>query len=171
MRRPRFWNTILGVVIAAAGCRGDQASPLEPRAEPSIAQLKPVSMVLLSCTPLPAATSSVAIGPAGGVVSVGPYTLVVPKGAVKKSVTITGQVVSGGVNSVRFYPEGLRFEQSATLSMGYGNCYGVGMLLPKKIVYTDEGLNLLEILSSVDRFSQQKVTAELEHFSRYAIAY
>ena len=171
MRHPRFLNTILGVVIAAAGCGGDQASPLESLAQPSISELKSVSAVLLSCTPLPAASSTVDIGKAGGVVSVGPYTLVVPKGALKVSVAITGQVVSDGVNSVRFFPEGLRFAQSATLSMGYGNCYGAGMLLPKKIVYADEGLNLLEILNSVDRSSQQKVTAELQHFSRYAIAY
>src|ERR1043166_680611 len=172
MRRPRFLSTILGLVIAAAGCGGGTASPLEPRAEAALTSLlKPVTTTLLSCNPLPAATKSAVIGNAGGTVRVGPFTLVVPAGALRNQVTITGQVVSDNVNSVRFSPEGLKFDQAATLTMGYANCFGVGMLLPKKIVYTSEGLTILEILSAVDLFSEKKVTAPLRHFSRYAIAF
>ena len=176
MRRPRFLNTILGVVIAA-GCAGDPASPLEPHAQPQAEAsllggvLKPVSTLLLSCTPLPATSRTVVIGSAGGTVSSGPYTLVVPKGALKSSVAITAEVVSDNVNSVRFSPDGLKFAESATLTMGYSNCFGAGMLLPKKIAYTSEGLKLLEILSSLDLFSQKKVTTSIDHFSRYAIAF
>jgi hypothetical protein len=176
MRRPRFLNTILGVVIAA-GCAGDPANPLEPKLEPQVeaslvgSLLKPVTTLLLSCTPLPATSRTVVIGSAGGVVSAGPYTLVVPKGALKAPVPITAEVVSDNVNSVRFSPEGLKFSESATLTMSYSNCFGVGMLLPKKIAYTSEGLKLLEILTSVDIVSQKKVTSSLDHFSRYAIAF
>jgi len=168
MPRPRLLNTILGVVIAA-GCGGEQTSPLEP--ETSLGLLSGLNTLLLSCTPLPATSSTVVIGVSGGTVSVGPHTLTVPAGALAGPVGITAEVVSDRVNSVRFTPEGLRFAAPARLSMSYANCYGLGMLLPKKIVYTDEGLNLLEILGSVDLFGQKRVTSSLKHFSRYAIAY
>ena len=175
MRRPRFLNTILGVVIAA-GCAGDPANPLEPQAPQAEASLlggllKPVTTLLLSCTPLPATSRTVVIGSAGGVISAGPYSLVVPNGALKAPVPITAEVVSDNVNSVRFSPEGLKFLKSATLTMSYSNCSGLGMLLPKKIAYTSEGLKLLEILGSIDLASQKKVSANLTHFSRYAIAF
>ena len=170
MRRPRFWTTILGLSIAVVGCGGDQASPLEPMSPSLLGTLtKPLSAILLNCNPLPASTHTATIGSAGGTLRVGPHTLVVPRGALTRSVTITGEVVTGRVNSVRMLPEGLRFQKSATLTMSYSNCFGI--LSPKKIVYTDELLNLLEILSSVDLTKSKSVRANLEHFSRYAIAY
>ena len=172
MRRPRFLNTILGVVIAA-GCAGDPASPLEPQASTSLISgvTGTVSGVLLQCTALPSSSTSALIGVAGGVVDVGPHRLVIPEGALKEPVLITAEVVPGNANSVRFGPEGLRFERTAALTMSYRNCNGLGMLLPKKIVYTDELLNLLELLRSVDLAGQKMVTGDLKHFSRYAIAF
>jgi hypothetical protein len=170
MRRPRFWYTILGLSIAVAGCGGDQASPLEPMSQSLLGtSTKPLSAILLQCSPLPASTHSASIGSRGGSLRIGPHTLVVPKGALSRNVTITGEVVSGNVNSVRMQPEGLRFQKSATLTMSYSNCTGI--LSPKKIVYTDELLNLLQILSSTDLPRSKSVKANLEHFSRYAIAY
>jgi hypothetical protein len=71
---------------------------------------------------------------------------------------------------VRFSPEGLRFEKPATLTMTYDNCALV--LLQKKIVYTDEKLKILEVLkASLDLFKSKSVTAPIDHFSRYAVAY
>jgi hypothetical protein len=45
------------------------------------------------------------------------------------------------------------------------------VLLKKKIVYTDEKLNILEVLRSLDLFGAKTVTAPIDHFSRYAVAY
>jgi len=45
------------------------------------------------------------------------------------------------------------------------------MLLPKLVVYTDERLSILELLQSVDNVFQKKVSARLQHFSRYAVAF
>jgi len=163
-------NTILGVVIAA-GCAGDKASPLEPQGVPSWSVTGSLSTVLLSCNPLPATSKSVVVGASGGTISFGPNTLVIPRGALNKSVAITAEVVSGSANSVRFYPEGLVFAKSASLTMSYSNCFGPGKLLPNKIVYTDALLNPLEILSSNDYESKEYVRGRLDHFSRYAIAY
>ena len=75
----------------------------------------------------------------------------------------------GRTNSLRFSPEGLRFEKSADLTMSYENCLVV--VLKKSIVYTDENLKILEVLRSLDLFGKRTVTAPIDHFSRYAVAY
>jgi hypothetical protein len=77
--------------------------------------------------------------------------------------------MSGGTNSLRFSPEGLRFQKPAALTMSYQNCLVV--LIPKRIVYTDENLKILEVLKSLDLFNKRTVTAPIDHFSRYAVAY
>jgi hypothetical protein len=45
------------------------------------------------------------------------------------------------------------------------------MLLPKSIVYTTENLKILEVFRSLDLFGKRQVTAPIDHFSRYAVAY
>ncbi len=82
---------------------------------------------------------------------------------------ITTEQMPGKVNSVRFSSEGLRFARPATLSMGYRNCSLV--LLPKRIVYTNELLKVLDILRTQDLLGPKTVTAPIDHFSRYAVAY
>jgi hypothetical protein len=169
-RRRSFLNTILGVVIAAGACASNPVSSADPE-PPSYSLLGSLSAVLVNCTPEQYTVASAVIGSAGGVLRIGQHTLVIPSGALTASVTIQGEVVSGSVNSVRFSPEGLTFRASPTLTMSYRNCSGLGMLLPKKIVFTDERLSLLQILRSLDLPAEKLVSAPLSHFSRYAIAY
>jgi hypothetical protein len=128
---------------------------------------------LLRCRPLPAAHASAVIGRGGGTLSVGPHTLVVPPGALSSSLTITGDVPSDTVNSIRFRPQGLQFVSGhpAQLTMRYANCPLLGRLLPKRIAYTTDLLRILEILLSVDNVGLQKVSAQITHFSRYAISW
>jgi hypothetical protein len=124
---------------------------------------------LLLCSPQPYAVDTEVIGPEGGVLNVGTHRLVIPGGAVAGRVQITGEQVPGSTNSVRFSPDGLQFKKPATLTMTYDNCALV--LLQKKIVYTTENLKILEVLSSLDLFKSKAVTAPIDHFSRYAVAY
>ena len=124
---------------------------------------------LLTCRSLPYASASRTIGPEGGVVAVGQYSLTIPEGALKARVQIRAEQMSGKVNSVRFSPEGLKFARPAALTMGYQNC--VVVLLPKRIVYTTELLKVLDILRSQDLLRAKTVTAPIDHFSRYAVAY
>ncbi|MEO8089809.1 MAG: hypothetical protein ABI703_05905 [Gemmatimonadales bacterium] len=124
---------------------------------------------LLVCSSEPYAITRKTIDKDGGTIQVGNHTLVIPRGALKKKTTITAEQVSGRTNSVRFSPEGLRFEKPSSLTMSYKNCLVV--LLQKHIVYTDEKLNILEILRSLDLFGQKTVSAPIDHFSRYAVAY
>jgi hypothetical protein len=125
---------------------------------------------LLLCSPQKYAVTTETIGPKGGDIVVGSHRLKIPKDALSRKTKITAEQVRGSTNSIRFSPEGLRFEKSAELTMSYENCALV--LLPKKIVYTDEKLKILEVLkASLDLFKKKTVTAPIDHFSRYAIAY
>jgi hypothetical protein len=124
---------------------------------------------LLTCRALPYASTTRTIGRNGGVVAVGQYSLVIPAGALEGNVQIRAEQVSGRVNSVRFSPEGLKFARPATLTMRYDNC--VLVLLPKRIVYTNELLRVLNILRSEDMLRGKAVSAPIDHFSRYAVAY
>ena len=124
---------------------------------------------LLLCSSQPYAQDSEVIGPEGGYLRVGAHLLVIPRDALKERVRITGEQIPGKTNSVRFSPEGLQFERPAVLTMTYNNCALV--LLQKKIVYTDEKLKVLEVLRSLDLFRSKTVSAPIDHFSRYAVAY
>src|SRR5438876_11968167 len=137
MRYPRLrWCGLVGVLLGMVGCAGDSPTPLEP---PSASLgLLGINIQLLTCSPLPYAKSSASIGSEGGTLVFGPHTLVVPQGALANRVTITAEVISDNINSVRFSPEGLRFSKSAALTLSYSNCFGLGMLLPKQVAYTSE---------------------------------
>jgi hypothetical protein len=178
------WNrrfVVLGLVAAltlGAGCTSSEG-PVGPSTAstteaPSLLLGGTLSKVLsitdlLTCSPLPYATTTRTIGRDGGVVAVGQYSLKIPAGALKNNVQIRAEQVSGKVNSVRFSPEGLKFASPAVLTMGYQNCALV--LLPKRIVYTSELLKVLDILRTTDLFGAKSVTAPIDHFSRYAVAY
>lgn len=124
---------------------------------------------LLVCQSQPYAVARKTIGPDGGRIDVGSHSLVIPRGALQKKTTITAEQMTGRTNSLRFSPEGLRFEKPADLIMSYKNCLIV--LLPKHIVYTDEKLTILEVLRSLDLFKKKTVSAPIDHFSRYAVAF
>jgi hypothetical protein len=124
---------------------------------------------LLVCSSQPYQVTRKTIGYEGGSIQVGTHTLVIPRGALRQQTTITAEQMPGRTNSVRFSPEGLQFEQPAGLVMNYRNCLVV--LLKKKIVYTDENLKILEVLRSLDLFGSKTVTAPIDHFSRYAVAF
>ena len=72
-----------------------------------------------------------------------------------------------------FKPEGLKFNRrhEPVLTLDYSDCGLVRNLLPKRIAYTDERLNILSILQSLDNILAQRVSARVEHFSRYAVAW
>jgi hypothetical protein len=175
MKRMRLLSAALLVWAAAAGlsCLPDRAptAPAVPPANASLigSLLQPTG--LLQCTPLPYTSTTQVIGPAGGIMKIGPHTLVVPAGALSQNVTITAVIPTDPVNSIRFSPQGLQFSLSAALTMSYANCNLLGLLLPKQIAYTDDNLNILSYLISLDNLFAKKVTGQLDHFSRYAVAW
>src|SRR6267143_120476 len=117
------------------------------------------ALKLVPCRPLPQQAVTQWIGPGGGRISVGPHTLLIPAGALTRTVAITAEIdsKSGGVvgakgaNAVRFKPK-LQFETPAYLTMSYAHCeLGNLAWLPKHVVYTNEGKTVIfEQEASVD---------------------
>ena len=180
------WNRWLlglvagGVLLVGAGCSSTDESPVGPsNGAPEAALIASTvsstlsstlsSLELLTCQSLPYATATATVGREGGMIRVGKSTLVVPPGALASPVTIKAEQMPGSTNSIRFSPAGLKFARSARLTMSYDNCL---LALPtKRIVYTSEGLKVLELLKSLDLRLARAVSAPIDHFSRYAIAY
>ena len=135
--------------------------------------LQPALSSLLSCPAQPVAADTEAIGPLGGTLAIGPHRLVIPAGALDSTVTIIGVAPSDHVVSVEFQPEGLRFdpEHLPRLTLDYSQCGLVQNLLPKRIAYTTDGLQILELLPSLDDLLHERVSANVHHFSRYAVAW
>jgi hypothetical protein len=132
-----------------------------------------VQSLLLQCSPLPYASDVKTIGSGGGILRAGPHTLVIPKGALSKNTVITMEAPTAPRAQVTFKPHGLTFSNwsKPVLTLSYKHCSGLGMLLPKKIVYTDDLLKILETLISLDLPKNKLVSSPLSHFSSYVVAY
>ena len=171
----RFLRHLLvtGGVVAVLSCgRSVSLAPDSGGGAPNGGLLDGSPQVgLLRCSPLPYDSVTQTIGPEGGTLSVGPYSLSIPAGALPAAVTITAVAPSDTVNQVRFFPEGLTFASPASLTMSYANCDALSQLEPKQIAYTTNALAVLALLPSVDVLSQQQVTGQLQHFSTYAVAW
>ena len=105
----------------------------------------------------------------GGKIKVGSHVLEIPAGALAGYVTIVAEQITGSTNSVRFSPEGLTFDRPALLTLSYDNC--LAPPVARKIVYTTDRLEILELLKSVDKVQTKTVISPIDHFSRYAVAY
>ena len=169
--RPRgVW---LGIaLIALSSCSTADRVSGPNQSFPSIAADRGlVGHDLLPCPGTPEASDEEQIGPAGGTLKFGPHRLVVPPGALDSVVLISAVATADSVVSVQFAPEGLTFSRPARLTLSYGVCPFVASLLPKRVVYTTDALELLELLISSDDAVHEKVSADLDHFSRYAVAW
>jgi hypothetical protein len=124
---------------------------------------------LLFCQLQEYAVATAVIGPQGGQINVGNNSLRIPPNALSAEVSITAEQVEGTVSSVRFSPDGLRFAVPAELYLSYNHCANVQTL--KRVVYTDETLNILELPPSLDITGSSQVRGLINHFSRYAVAY
>jgi len=159
-------------VIASCSDRAPTAPAPVPAPDASLIGdlLRPTG--LLQCSALPAASVTQTIGPEGGSITVGPHVLRIPAGALDQPTTITASLDNNrGVNGIRFAPEGLQFDTPAYLTMSYANCNLLGKLLPKRIAYTSDLLDIVEYLLSVDNLFTKKVTGRIPHFSEYVIAW
>jgi hypothetical protein len=173
----RLWMWVLSLATAGVvtACAVDSTAPVETSQPDALLGL-PLNLPLLNgflqCQAQPYASSTVAIGPTGGVIQVNGHRLTIPAGALDSTVAITMEAPSDTIRSVRFSPEGLVFPAAhrPKLRMDYSQC-SLLSLLPKRIVYTDEQFSILEWLLSLDLLSVLKVETHLDHFSRYAIHY
>jgi hypothetical protein len=122
---------------------------------------------LLPCYTPSYGTTSKTIGRAGGVITVGPHSLIVPPNALDQNVTIKASAPKGSRIEVRFEPHGLKFRYGAALTLSYKHC-----LLPPLtpgIVYVDSRGRILEQIPSLG-ILKSTVTGKIDHFSGYAVA-
>ncbi len=111
------------------------------------------------------------VGPAGGVVALGPARLTIPPGALSAVVTIQAKIPAGySGNYVQFKPDGLVFQQPASLRMSYSNCSLVNATQLKVAQVTD-GLQIIQYVPSTNDLGGLTVTGQLQHFSNYAVAW
>lgn len=171
------------LVVVLASCSTDTPTqPAVPQANASLVDgvvgtaggaiggtIGSVAPALLVCPTAKSYSASKVIGPAGGVIKVGPHTFTVPTGALAASVKITATAPAGNYVNVEFQPEGLRFAKSAQLALSYRECGFVeGLLL--RVAYVNEG-RILELVGSSNSILTQTVTGKVDHFSGYAIAF
>jgi hypothetical protein len=152
--------------------------------------LQPVGRVVSSllypvCAVRPARVDTVTVDGRGGSFQVDYALLQVPRSAMKNGVARTFEMrtPSDRIASVVFTPlDGrgdITFQKPVKVTLGYAHCTGGVLNVRKHIAYTTDaneprtGLpRLLELLgSSVDNLLTRKVTAETDHFSRYAVAW
>jgi hypothetical protein len=176
MKGTRFALPLLVVcALALTLACGDRTptgvAPVAPTPDASLIGDLVKHLGLLKCSALPYDSTTKTIGPLGGSLTVGPHTLWVPPGSLTSATTITAVLSADTVNAVRFKPEGLQFRNNAYLTMSYANCNLLGLLLPKRIAYTDDSRNILEYLLSIDIVWTKQVTGRLKHFSEYAVAW
>jgi hypothetical protein len=125
---------------------------------------------LLRCEPQDYAGEAAIIGPKGGTLHVGDHELVVPEGALDQEVLISAEAPTSSLVDVQLAPHGLQFQKPAKLTLSYERCVRP-TLSDLLVVYLGQGNRLLELPPSVDDKSGKDVTADIDHFSRYAVAW
>jgi len=126
---------------------------------------------LLACEPHEYEGDAAIIGPNGGSIRVGDHELRVPAGALDHEVLITAEAPVSSVAVVNLEPHGLQFAQPVQLELSYRNCIQPPGWLDLFIVYLDSADRILEVNVSRDKKGVKSVVGDLEHFSRYAIAW
>lgn len=181
MTASRIKSLLLATILVAATASCDSAltptgvsTPEVPVSSSLLGGVLHVALSpLLSCPAQPLAADTEAVGPTGGTLVIGAHRLVIPAGALDSTVTIIGTAPSDTIVSVQFQPEGLRFDAAhpPRLTLDYSRCGLVRNLLPKRIAYTTDALTILDILPSLDDLLHEQVSANIQHFSRYAISW
>lgn len=175
--------TVAAAAVTLSACdladRGAQ-TPLEPtRAEHAAAK---AVQKLPGHVPVHVAGSSAAalIGSGGGTISVAGHVLTVPAGAVSRPTRFTMAVVNDGYVEVELnatVPQSRGpgidvgekgFDRPVTLQLNYAWAAGDVDASRLQIVWVKED-GSLETLSSTADSGTKTVTADLDHFSKYAI--
>jgi hypothetical protein len=179
--RTSILTVMISVVLGAAACSGiaTSLSGLDARDEATGALVSAsVSQAsgpaeLIYCKPFDEASRSATIGILGGVIKVGPHSLVIPPGALLSPRTITARIPKNDYShSVLLSPEGLQFKVPALLTLSYSGCDRQTLLRQLKVVYASDNLSrILELLPSINNPLQKATTGTITHFSRYAVAY
>jgi hypothetical protein len=135
---------------------------------------KDAKVELLRCKPQEFAGDAEVIGPNGGTLHIGRHELVIPKGALTSEQLIAGESPTSSLVEVYFQPHGLQFAHSSQLKLSYEHCMRPDNYT-YRIVYAEDDFGgrprVLEFPPSKDDKTLKEVKADIDHFSRYMIAY
>ena len=129
------------------------------------------SSEFLSCEPREFAGDAEIIGPEGGSIQLGSHKLEIPKGALDREVLISGEAPVSDRVEVELQPHGITFARPAELTLDYSSCIQPPNWANVFIVYLDNQENVVEVTVSRDKKGIKEVVGDLEHFSRYAVAW
>ncbi len=124
----------------------------------------------VSCHARKLAVGQGRFGPSGGTLVVGSTRLFIPGGALRDTVTITATAPGDTTSTVEFEPHGLHFAKPVGLAIGSEGCAIPEDARPS-VVYLDANGRVLEIIWAEYDPRFKAVTAPIEHFSGYAIAF
>ena len=111
------------------------------------------------------------VGPAGGVVALGPARLTIPPGALSAAVTIQAQIPAAySGNYIQLRPEQIVFLQPASLTISYSNC-SLAKATQLKVAQVSDMLQIIQYVPSTNDLDAHTVTGQLQHFSNYAVAW
>ena len=183
----RWW--LVPLALLTWGCSDPLAVAVDPATPALLAAVsKPPSGgsggsggsgSLVVCSKFPYDSVTQVIGPAGGVIAVGPHFLWVDSLALPAAVTITAVAPSDHVRRIRLKPDGLVFQKTAFLVTSYANC-NVKQATTPRIAQVSDDMTILGYLGSASGtdtvFAKTYqgtlyVGGEVHHFSNYAVAW
>jgi hypothetical protein len=129
------------------------------------------SLDLLRCEPQEYEGDAEVIGPNGGSLKVGAHELRIPKGALDQEVLITMERPVSELVEVELEPHGLEFNRAVNLDLSYSHCVQPQSFFPWIVYLSASQERILQVVWSTDKKGLKTITGNLEHFSRYAIAY
>lgn len=111
-------------------------------------------------------TSAAMIGPAGGVLWRAKHRLVIPAGALTKTVKISFSIIASAYLECELKPYGLKFDRPARLVLSYnGTCDGNLDESALKVAYYNPFVQLGVLIPTAIDTELNTVTVELERFA------
>jgi hypothetical protein len=111
-------------------------------------------------------TSTALIGPAGGVLKRAKHQLVIPAGALSKTVKISFSILASAYLECELKPYGLKFNKPVRLILSYnGACDGNLDASALKVAYYDSKTQLGVLIPTAVDTELKTVTVELERFA------
>jgi hypothetical protein len=120
----------------------------------------------VNCSPRITYEGSARIGPAGGVLRIGPHRLVIPAGALRRKVLISGTVPEGKPFQIDLQPHGLQFRKAAGLVLDATSCIEV-----PPIVYIIDQVNVSAPIEAMYSNWWKTIACPIWHFSGYMVAF
>lgn len=119
----------------------------------------------LACNIVSPLYGQATIGSNGGILYIGQNALIIPPGALTKTVVVSGTVDAGNSFKIDFQPHGLQFKKPAGLIIDASSCNNV----PNNVVYLDEQGGIAQRITAIFSNWWHLIAAPLDHFSTYMI--